>query len=71
MVWAWVCICMCMCWQLRLPPLILEWSMRHVRHWLKYVLNLPQYVQVFEENHINGPPFTKSCRFRKQLSRSH
>ena len=71
MVWVWVCMCMCMCWQLRLPPLILEWSMRHVRHWLKYVLNLPQYVQVFEDNHINGPRFTKSYRFRIQLSRSH
>jgi hypothetical protein len=49
-------------WQLRLPPVILEWTMRHVRHWLKYVLNLPQYVQVFEDNHINGPRLTKSCR---------
>ena len=63
MVWVWVWVCMCMCWQLRLPPLILEWSRRHVRHWLKYVLNLPQYVQVFEDNHINGPRFTESFVF--------
>ena len=40
--------------RLRLPPLILDWSVEHVVKWLKYVVCLPQYVDVFKAKAVTG-----------------
>ena len=40
--------------KLRLPPLILDWSVDHVIKWLKHVVCLPEYVAQFNQHKISG-----------------
>ena len=40
--------------KLRLPPLILDWSVKHVLKWVKYVVCLPQYAEKFQNHRITG-----------------